>query len=45
MRNETSGEQDVARGRNVVAGLVPEVGQTEQGQMEEKNKHEKSSEY
>ncbi len=45
MWNETSGEQDVACGRNVVAGFVPEVGEAKQGQMQQKNKDKDDREY
>jgi len=39
VRNQTSSEQDVSCGRNVVAGFVPKIGQWQQRQMQQKNEN------
>src|SRR4051812_2862515 len=40
MRNQRPGEQQVARGRNVVAGFVPEVWKRKQRQMRDQDSDE-----
>jgi hypothetical protein len=45
MRNEASSEQDIARGGNVVSGFVPEIGQAQQRQVQQKNEYKDDAEY
>ena len=37
--NQAASEQQVTRGRNVVAGFIPEVGQAQQGRVRQKQHH------
>ena len=43
MRNQRSGQQQIARRRNEVAGFIPEVGQPQQRSMGDEEKGEDES--
>src|SRR5258707_2673014 len=44
VRNQASGEQDVAGSRNIVTSFVPIVGQLQQGYVQQEDKNENDSE-
>jgi hypothetical protein len=45
MRNQASGQQEVARGRNVIAGFVPEVRQAQQGRVQRQERGKNQDEH
>ena len=45
MRNQASGQQQIARRRNVVAGLVPEIRQAQQGRVQRHERRKGQNKY
>src|SRR5208283_2001376 len=43
VRNQTSAQENVARGRNVIAGLVPEIRQSQEREMQQEDNYEDGS--